>query len=256
MSDPHEGTANENRLWLDIGNTRTHWWLNGGRESGAIFNAELLNEPGAQFGSLTTDTRLHEVVCACVGAADVLDVLQQRFGDTVWLSVQGFPHHQLSTVYDTAHLGLDRWLALLGAQHHCRNMNSAGADQQGAIVVDAGTALTVDVLQGSHHLGGWIMPGLYRWHHALYGSTQIRRSMLVPEAMALGHSTPQAIAQAWLVSVKGLVDQARAVRPAAEILLTGGDVDVLHRHWSQAAVCPDLILNGMKVWRAALEKQT
>ncbi|MCP3690402.1 MAG: type III pantothenate kinase, partial [Gammaproteobacteria bacterium] len=48
-------------------------------------------------------------------------------------------------------MGVDRWLALLGA---------ADVEQHDAIVVDAGSAITVDLLRGDgQHLGGAILPG-------------------------------------------------------------------------------------------------
>ncbi|MFN4264085.1 MAG: type III pantothenate kinase [Thioalkalivibrionaceae bacterium] len=58
-----------------------------------------------------------------------------------------------STVYAPDQLGIDRFLAQLGA------MSRWGLDFDGWIV-DAGTAITVDRLRAGQHLGGWILPGL------------------------------------------------------------------------------------------------
>jgi len=53
--------------------------------------------------------------------------------------------------HDYRQLGVDRWLALLGAQALC------DAD---ALIIDAGSAITLDLLSaGSAHLGGAILPG-------------------------------------------------------------------------------------------------
>ncbi|MCL4159440.1 UNVERIFIED_CONTAM: hypothetical protein GTU68_033755 [Idotea baltica] len=53
---------------------------------------------------------------------------------------------------DHAKLGLDRWMAIVGAYNHCK---------KACAVFDLGTALTVDwVSSTGRHLGGFIVPGL------------------------------------------------------------------------------------------------
>ncbi|MCP4433461.1 MAG: type III pantothenate kinase [Gammaproteobacteria bacterium] len=52
---------------------------------------------------------------------------------------------------DPSGIGVDRWLAILGA---------AGLTDKDAMIVDAGSAITVDLLKaGGQHLGGAILPG-------------------------------------------------------------------------------------------------
>lgn len=60
-------------------------------------------------------------------------------------------------------LGVDRWLALIGAHLIEKNM---------LCVVDCGTAITLDVLSANgHHQGGLIMPGVTTMQNALKSDT-------------------------------------------------------------------------------------
>ncbi|WP_352284776.1 type III pantothenate kinase, partial [Pseudoalteromonas sp. Q18-MNA-CIBAN-0097] len=62
-------------------------------------------------------------------------------------------------------LGIDRWLALIAG--FTLYPNTA------CIVVDAGTATTIDVLDSEGlHLGGWILPGLDLMTSSLTQNTQ------------------------------------------------------------------------------------
>jgi type III pantothenate kinase len=67
---------------------------------------------------------------------------------------------------DTTQMGVDRWLAMLGAF----KLN----DQQSILVVDVGTAMTIDlVLASGQHVGGYITPGFELMRSALMGGTEI-----------------------------------------------------------------------------------
>ena len=59
-------------------------------------------------------------------------------------------------------LGVDRWLALMGAR---------GYTPDDFIVIDAGTAITVDFVQSGQHQGGFIVPGLATLRHSLTNNT-------------------------------------------------------------------------------------
>ncbi|PLA74222.1 type III pantothenate kinase [Hydrogenovibrio sp. SC-1] len=64
--------------------------------------------------------------------------------------------------FDT--LGVDRWMAIIGS---CAHSN------QPTIIVDAGTALTVDMVIDKKHYGGFIVPGLGLMKGSLFKNTAI-----------------------------------------------------------------------------------
>lgn len=64
----------------------------------------------------------------------------------------------LNGYQDFKKLGVDRWLAILGA---------CASSTMPTFIVDAGTALTIDVVIDKKHLGGLITPGLRLQHESL-----------------------------------------------------------------------------------------
>lgn len=144
-------------------------------------------------------------------------------------------------------LGVDRWLAMLGAYDLVR---------RSLVVIDLGTAVTVDLVHGSgQHLGGYIAPGLPLLRRQLRSSTS-RISFDLRE-QALGsidepaRSTKQCVERGchlMLVSyVAAQIENARRHLPDDPVIfVTGGDagtVSALHgvRH------VPDLVFRGLAI---------
>ena len=133
------------RLLIDVGNTslKAVLW-----ENGQIQPCDINNISWQQ---------ITVVIYACVGRSELLKQLLAQakthnidcFEATVSSELGG-----LRCAYQqVGNLGIDRWLALISGYTLYPNM--------AAIVVDAGTATTIDVLNNDgQHLGGWILPGL------------------------------------------------------------------------------------------------
>lgn len=152
--------------------------------------------------------------------------------------------------------GVDRWLTLLAA----RQMTSTAA-----CVIDAGTAVTIDVLDAQGlHLGGVIIPGIRMMVGALVDRTSdLGHKSLVPaRASTIGarpgmfaNTTAQAIENGALFALaaaadRGVAELARhthAERPL--VYLTGGDAERIRTAMTTPAeVVPDLVLRGLAVW--------
>ena len=122
-------------------------------------------------------------------------------------------------------LGVDRIAAAAGAY--------AEAKGKGAVVVDAGTAITLDYLSPEGVFeGGNIAPGLSLRFRSLHEFTD-RLPLVSPEGdlPTVGYSTETAI-RAGVVGgvcaeIEGFVAAIRATHPAVLIFLTGGDADFL-----------------------------
>ena len=146
-------------------------------------------------------------------------------------------------------LGLDRWLAIVGAYQLSR---------KASLVIDLGTAVTVDfVTADGAHLGGFICPGLPLMRTQLqthtrrtrYDSDEAARAL---EGLLPGRTTAEAVERGCLLMLRGFVSSQ--VQMAAEVLgaefdvfLTGGDALLVVDVIPGARVVPDLVFIGLAI---------
>ena len=154
---------------------------------------------------------------------------------------------------DPSLLGVDRWLAVIGAYHRIR-----GA----CVVADIGTAATIDVVAADgRHRGGFIVPGPALMVASLLSGTSdlgARHESSGPASGArFADNTRDAMEQGCRLAVAALIDRsvdeaagAAAGRPA--LLLTGGAAaDVQPYLRCPVASVPDLVLRGLAVLAGA-----
>lgn len=143
-------------------------------------------------------------------------------------------------------LGVDRWLAMAGAV-----TSYSGA----LLVVDAGTALTIDAVDGAgRHLGGYIVPGLQLQLQALGAGTARIGHVAADHRMGWGVSTAEAVVSGVTLSLVSAVERAaielaRTVDDTCRLILTGGDAEVIavHTAFADVVVDPQLLFRGMLV---------
>jgi len=143
-------------------------------------------------------------------------------------------------------MGVDRWLAMAGAR---------GQGEGPFCVVDAGTAITVDQVDGDgRHLGGWIVPGPALAAGALFTGTARIPQELADAAPSWGCSTAECVAAGMDQALRGLGQRIVAAGmelhgAAIPILGTGGDGERLLQ-WlgPDAKLAPDLVLEGLARW--------
>ena len=137
-----------------------------------------------------------------------------------------------------------------------RVLNIAAAHQQlggACVVVDAGTALTVDVCNDDgEFLGGSIGPGAGIMLEALHQRTaKLPAVKLRVPTGAIGKSTEEAILHGVYHGIRGAVKElvegyATELGHWPEVIATGGDAKVLFEGWELVhAVAPDLTLYGI-----------
>lgn len=144
-------------------------------------------------------------------------------------------------------LGLDRWLALVGAYLQ------AG---KACLVLDLGTAVTADFVSANgEHLGGFICPGVPLMRNQLRTHTRrIRYSDDVAERAQQengpGRTTAEAVERGCSLMLQGFV--ATQLELAGEYLgdvfvvfLTGGDAALAVDMAPGAIVAPDLVFKGL-----------
>ena len=147
---------------------------------------------------------------------------------------------------DPARLGVDRWLAMLAA----RSMAPTAC-----LVVDCGTALTIDrIAEDGEHGGGFILPGLALMRRSLEENTRIRLDAgFEAGSIALGNSTDEAVYHGTLAAAVAVIQaQWQALNNAsgsARLILTGGGASELGAHLASQGVeiISDLVLDGLRV---------
>ncbi|MBK7899483.1 MAG: type III pantothenate kinase [Azonexus sp.] len=139
-------------------------------------------------------------------------------------------------------LGVDRWCALVGAR---RRLGRA------AVVVGAGTATTVDLLDGhGRFLGGLILPGLELMRESLArGTAGLARAS--GQVVRLPDNTADAIASGAVEATAGAVERASRRLGDAPCLLFGGAAAPLKAALTLEVIEePLLVLEGLHVLAA------
>jgi len=152
---------------------------------------------------------------------------------------------------DPWRLGVDRFVGAIGAHHL--------ASGQPVCVVNVGTAMTIDLVDGSgRHRGGAIVPGPALMVDSLLTQTNgIRRRATGGPSGAtslFAKTTRTAIGQGALYAAAAVIDRAieearGEVGSKPLVLLTGGGsaaIKPLIRNTSVSL--PDLVLHGLAVW--------
>lgn len=148
---------------------------------------------------------------------------------------------------DFARLGLDRWLALVGAYR---------LSGQACLVLDLGTAVTSDfVAADGEHLGGYICPGVPLMRNQLLTHTRRIRYDDAAAAQALqslqpGRSTAEAVERGCSLMLRGFVlTQLELAREywgdSFSVFLTGGDAALVREMLPQARLVSDLVFVGL-----------
>jgi type III pantothenate kinase len=140
-----------------------------------------------------------------------------------------------------------------------RLLNAAAAYdriRQACVVIDAGTAVTVDFVdgEGTFH-GGAIGPGgsmqLRALHEHTAGLPEL--AFQAPDDEAFGRSTAQAMLKGVFHGIRGMVwrlveQYAERYGAYPQVIATGGDADLLFKHDELIdAIVPDLTLLGIAV---------
>ncbi len=234
-------------LCVDVGNTRLKW---------AVMQSSIVLGQGfspARPPSLAIPVQLlrmvEEAVVSCVGEAKMASALElsltaRGIHNVRFLVSEAFSGRITNGYAEPVRLGVDRWLAMVAAEREF------GLP---IVVVDAGTALTVDAVDSmGMHLGGYIVPGLRTMLCAL-GSATAQISIEALQALKPGaavSNTAEAVCGGVVEAARGLVDRAvrqLVVRDGShpQVVLTGGDRRLLLEPGSRWHVRPDLVLRGV-----------
>ncbi len=238
-------------LLIDVGNSRIKW---------QYVLDDYQNELQTHYGLLSDlagfikalDPKKIDVSLAAVNQTEQLENLLSGEGFKSIKSAQS-ESYRLGLKNSYTHperMGVDRWLAMIAAYSQIKNQTKA----KGFIVVDAGSALTVDVVdEKGQHQGGYIVPGLLMAQEALFANTEqvIQYNESVEETASnidyhkLGNNTLQCVeygvVNQMVAMVKFLIDEY----PDYNVFFTGGDGAMLADYLKTGTVDKDLVLKGL-----------
>jgi type III pantothenate kinase len=223
-------------LLLDIGNTR---------EKAALVKQGKVSALPQLAPENLAKLPIKAVYFASVASQEKVAVIKQLLGleHLPWRQVHADAQaYGVSNIYQQPQtLGVDRWLAMLGAQ-------SLFPDSS-ALIVDAGTAVTLDWLEANgQHGGGWIIPGLKMQQQAVVKNTaKVFNSEMFNGRLEAGVDTVTCLQNGCLAAVLGAIRLAWHETPCDKLLLTGGDSKFLKPYLADLplVVEPLLIFHGL-----------
>lgn len=236
------------RLLVDVGNTRSKWWWqarSGVYEEGAsVSSPDALAESLCDAGVMAPEAALASVAEPAADA-DYERAVTEATGARVFVCRTTDRSLGLTNSYpEPQTMGVDRWLAMMAAWHRI-----GGA----VCVVDAGTALTIDlVASDGRHEGGYIIPGTQLMQQTL--SDRARRISITPTdqaSLAPGTSTQGCVTEgAWLAAVSAVREVMRQ-RPDHKLVVCGGDGQRLLQLGLNGEWAPHLVRDGLSLWLAS-----
>ena len=240
-------------LEVDYGNTRLKWRLLGALslECAARGAAENLQELMLSLREIENLELNFCRVCSVRAAADNVK-LTALITDTYGVVVEyARSEKTLAGVRNgyknEAQLGVDRWLAVVAAYVQT---------QSACLVIDCGTAITVDYVRADGvHLGGCIAPGLRLMSSSLSCNTQLVSdisSVVEDEQLVVGSSTQVAVGLGIRSMLTGFVrEQLRAAEAELGsifvVLSTGGDSGLLSAVDQRIFLDEDLVFAGLAI---------
>ena len=213
-------------LLVDLGNSRLKWALASGGRLGVSRAREWrrtdfpdlldscwgsLEKPDAVVASVVASAQLREQIRSWV---------EKHWGVPVHFPLAAESGCGITCGYhDPGQLGADRWMAMVAA--HARY-------PQGSLVVDCGTATTLDALEGGRHLGGYILPGITAMRELVLQQTAIEAAPSTVAEEEWGRSTLACIRLGTAKALVSLVEHSLERLQAAGVcdptlVLTGGE---------------------------------
>jgi type III pantothenate kinase len=229
-------------LLIDIGNSGIKYGL---LENGSI--SEITSVSHAAIDSLPIN-QVDKIWFANVGPKKLTESLsslndyQQKLVTEVVTTPKAFGLH--CGYQHFQNLGVDRWLAILAIAESATTPFA---------VIDAGTALTCDFVDGDKHLGGWIAPGFDMMRNALqHGTEQVFTHHQYPNALTLGTDTPECVNHGCMMFIQGCLEQAHKqlsqLGSSYTIYVTGGSAPLFYNCESATNIVfeKNLVLKGLR----------
>ena len=232
-------------LLIDQGNTFIKWCLSEHNKLSKIYRGGLLElKQSILENHLNIDEVLISSVKSELEIATIVEQSTKQSSTKISLAKSCTTQRGLKNGYQSVEqLGVDRWLAMLAIWTDI---------QHGFVLVDAGSALTVDIVDHSgQHLGGHIIPGLALQKSVLQSATD---GIYLNEDQTdvlhqLGHTTTDAVTNGCITSLTAYISsmyQCHSEKGSFPLYITGGDSNLFANVLNiKHSVSDDLVLKGL-----------
>ena len=197
-------------ILCDIGNTNATFF-----QDGKISKIDI-----EKFKSFKSDEKIYYI--------SVNDSLNSKLeNDKNFINLE--PFFELDTIYNG--LGIDRIA-------NCYSIDDG-------VIVDAGSAITIDVMANKMHLGGCIAPGIsqsLKTYEAISARLKVALNSQI-ELDALPQKTSDAVSYG---IIKPIVLLIQSISNNSKIYFTGGDGEFLSRFFKNGLYDRMLIFRGMQ----------
>lgn len=144
-------------------------------------------------------------------------------------SINLAPYFLLDTAYRG--LGIDRIAA-------CQTISEG-------VVIDAGSAITIDIMQDNMHLGGYILPGIASYLRLFSNISE--RLQIMPDLSLDLDLMPQNTKEAISLGIlKSIVNFIQEVSKGKTIYFSGGDGKFFSKFFKNSIYNEMLVFNGMQ----------
>jgi type III pantothenate kinase len=135
--------------------------------------------------------------------------------------------------FDTSYkgIGIDRIVACIGTKD--------------GVIVDIGSAITVDIIENYKHKGGFILPGIKAYKN-IYPNISKKLKFDFDKEInikSIPLNTNDAINYAILNSI---ITPIKKISKNKNIILTGGDADIFIKYFKNSKIYKNLIFDNMK----------
>ncbi|MCB1842710.1 MAG: type III pantothenate kinase [Halioglobus sp.] len=243
-------------LQFDMGNSSAKWRL--------VSDAKVLLRGQYACGdrdSLAQLANIHPApqtvwiasVASPSAEAELAAAVTELWSLTPWFARSAARSRDLVNSYrEPARMGVDRWLAMLGAR---------ARTQTRLCVVDAGSALTIDLVAADGvHEGGYIIPGLALMERALLLDThRVRFDDDTDYALSPGTSTAEAVRHGIALAQAGAVTLAldcSGGEPPALFFCGGAGATLMSLLCRGGTHIPDLVFEGLEIMASLADDLT
>ena len=227
----------QSNIFIDIGNSAVKW---------RTHETEVFSQNIDNF-SLKLLPKVDTVWVSAVAHTNILEAIKTKYTNVKEahsLKQSG----KLTLAYkDSSKLGVDRFLAMLGALEHFPNDH--------LLIIDVGSAVTFDVINNKgEHQGGLIMPGLKALRESF---SKFSTNDLAIKSTSLKTNTEEAWqsgTHAMLISsINNQIQDFQSKHPNGEVLICGGIVkEVLLELPNTINYYDNLVLDGLESYSKSM----
>ena len=156
--------------------------------------------------------------------------------------------HELSKTIE----GLRKWKNISSSLYISGQYDTMGVDRKAlclsrkeGIFVDAGSAITVDIVEDGKYMGGFILPGIKAYLESYKGISSVLDVNLDKKVNfeSLPSTTKEQISYGIIASIKALIDKHSKGK---KLYFTGGDGKLLSEYFEEATYDEMLIFEGIQ----------